>query len=157
MVGGVVVVGVVVGGSGVVVVGVVVGGVVVVGVVVGGVRGTVVVGKAFGAAGLGVVPIPEAVRMTAIMAATTAAPKAPTMTRFLFMAHSSWTFVLGPAHRQSLVIRLAEGGDCWAQEILKEATDSLSNGRKWVQSALAPAATTTLLACWPTTKHAISL
>ena len=87
--GGVVVVVVV---GGVVVVVVVVGGgtvVVVVGVVVGGVRGTVVVGKAFGLAGFGVVPIPEAVRMTAIMTATTAAPRAPTMTRFFFMAHSS--------------------------------------------------------------------
>jgi hypothetical protein len=90
--------GVVVGGvvvvlveGGVVVVGVVVGGVVVVEVVVGEFPGTVVVCKAFGAAGFGAVPIPDAVRMTAIMAATTAAPRAPTMTRFLFMAHSSWT------------------------------------------------------------------
>jgi hypothetical protein len=89
--------GVVVGGA--VVVGVVVGGAVV-GVVVGGVRGTVVVGEAFGAAGLGVALMPEAVRMTPIMAATTAAPRAANMTRFLFIAHSSWTFVLGPAHRQ---------------------------------------------------------
>jgi hypothetical protein len=80
--------GVVVGGGGVVV-GVVVGGGVVVGVVVGGVRGTVVVVEAFGAADFGGVPIPEAVRMTAIMAATTTAPIAPTMTLFLFMAHSS--------------------------------------------------------------------
>jgi hypothetical protein len=90
--------GVVVGD--VVVVGVAVVGVVVVGVVVGGVRGTVVVGEAFGAADLGVVPIPEAVKMTAIMAANTATPMAPTMTRFLFMTHSSWTVVLGPARRQ---------------------------------------------------------
>jgi hypothetical protein len=144
-----------VGGGGGVVVGVVVGGVVV-GVVVGGVRGTVVVGEAFGAADLGGVPIPEAVRMTATMAATTAAPMAPTMTRFLFMAHSSWTLCWTCA----LAMTSTTGG--WrrrlpAQEILKEATDSLSNGRKWVQSAFAPAATKTLLTCWPTTKHAISL
>jgi hypothetical protein len=138
------------------------GGVVVVGVVVGGVRGTVVVGDAFGAADLGVVgvvPIPEAVRMTATMAATMAAPMAPAMTRFLFMAHSSWTFVLGPDLRigNNWYYGWLTGADCRVQEILKEATDSLSKGRKWVQSAFAPAATTTLLACWPTTKHAISL
>jgi hypothetical protein len=29
------------------------------------------------------------------MAATMAAPMAPTMTRFLFMAHSSWTLCWG--------------------------------------------------------------
>jgi hypothetical protein len=93
VVGGVVGAGVVVGGGGGVVVGVVVGGGggggVVVGVVVGGVRGTVVVGEAFGAADFGGVPMPEAVKITAIMAATTAAPMAPTMTLFLFITHSS--------------------------------------------------------------------
>jgi hypothetical protein len=98
--GGAAVVGAVVGGG--VVVGVVLGGVVVLGVAVGVVRGSVVVDEVFGAADLGVVgvlPIPEAVRMTTTMAATMAAPIAPAMTRFHFMAHSSWTLYWGPAHR----------------------------------------------------------
>ena len=97
--GGVVVVGVVGGGEvgggivgGGVVGGVVEVGVVVVGLVVGVVRGSVVVDEVFGAADFGVVgvlPIPEAVRVTATIAATMAAPMTPTTTRFLFMAHSS--------------------------------------------------------------------
>lgn len=158
VVGGDVAGGIVVGG--VVVVGVVVVGVVVVGVVVGVVRGSVVVDEVFGAADIGVVgvlPVPEAVRRMTTMAATTAAPMAPTMTRFLFMAHSSWTLYWGRHIGENLFYEWLTGRDCRTQEILKEATDFLSKGRKWVQSAFAPATTTTLLACWPTTKHAISL
>jgi hypothetical protein len=109
VVGGDVAGGIVVGG--VVVVGVVVVGVVVVGVVVGVVRGSVVVDEVFGAADIGVVgvlPVPEAVRRMTTMAATTAAPMAPTMTRFLFMAHSSWTLYWGRHIGKELVLRVAD-------------------------------------------------